>query len=139
MVNLMKQHVIPLEHERVHWLWHVACRLGFGSVQHLLELTCVHARGGHQILSKSIIASWLHVDILLVARFFIPNYCANKKRDRATEVYLVIAIFTLTSCFGLIFKRFREVLAEQFEPGSTISIAQDILEFQEDLDQLQSS
>jgi hypothetical protein len=132
MVVLMKQHVIPLEHERVRWLCHVAGWQGFGSAQHLLELMPVCARGGHQILSKRIIVSWLHVDILLVAWFFIPNYCADKKRDCAIEVFLVIAIFTLTSFFGIIFKRFREVLAEHLKPGGTISVAQDILEFQED-------
>jgi hypothetical protein len=48
-----------------------------------------------------------------------------------TEDFLLITMFTLTSCFGLIFERVKEVLDEYLEPGGTISIAQDVLEFQE--------
>jgi hypothetical protein len=106
---------------------------GFSSVKHLIEMRSMHTRRGHQILLKRIIASWLNVDILLVACFFVPEYCTDKKGDRMIEVFLDIAIFTLSSCFRRIFERFREVLVEHLEPGGTISVAQDVLEFQERL------
>jgi hypothetical protein len=73
----------------------------------------MHTRGDYQILSKRIIASGLHVDELPVARFSVPNDCADKKGDFTIEVFLVIAIFTLMSCFRLVFERFRDVLVER--------------------------
>jgi hypothetical protein len=65
--------------------------------------------------------------------FFGPKYCADKEGDCGIEVFLLNAIFTLASCFRLIFERFREVFTEYLEPGGTISIAQDVLELRERL------
>jgi hypothetical protein len=93
----------------------------------------MHTNSGHQILSKRIINSWLHVDVLPVARFFIPEYLTDKEGVCEIELFLLIAIFTLGSILRLILKRFGEVFADDLEPGGAISMAQDILEFQERL------
>jgi hypothetical protein len=69
----------------------------------------------------------------LVARFLIPEYLACENRNCTIEVFLLIAIFKPVSRFGLIFKRFGEVVGDDLKPGGAISIAQDILEFQERL------
>jgi hypothetical protein len=79
MVLLVEQHIVPLEHERIRWHWHVANRQGFGGTQHLLESTCVQTRGGHQILYKRIITSWLHVYVLSVASFFVLSILQIKR------------------------------------------------------------
>ncbi len=34
---------------------------------------------------------------------FVPKYFANEMEDRAIEVFSIIAIFALASCFGLAF------------------------------------
>jgi hypothetical protein len=109
VVALVEQHIKPLERERVQWLWHLVSWQGFGSTQHLFESMLVHTRGGQQILFKRIITPWMHVNVLPVVRSFIPKYLADKEGDCAIEVFLLSAIFTLASSFGLIFKRFREV------------------------------
>jgi hypothetical protein len=65
--------------------------------------------------------------------FLISKYLAYKDEDGAIEVFLLIAIFTLASIFRLIFKRFGELFGVYLKPGSAISIAENILEFQERL------
>ncbi len=77
---------------------------------------------GHQILSKRIITSWLHVDILPVTRFLIPEYLEYENRDRAIEVFLLIMVFKLPSSFWLIFQGFGEVIGEDLEPSGAISV-----------------
>jgi hypothetical protein len=78
-------------------------------MQHLLKETCMHTMRGHNILTKRIITSRLHVDVLPVARFVVPKYLADIEGDHAIEAFLLITIFTLASSFGLVFKMFREV------------------------------
>ncbi len=71
--------------------------------------------------------------MLPVTRFLIPKYLTDKEGDCTIEVFLLITICTLFSSFGLVFKPFSEVLDENLKPGGVISIAQDILKFQERL------
>jgi hypothetical protein len=82
----------------------------------------MHSRRGHQILSKRIITFRLHVDVLPVARFLIPEYLTYENGDHAIEVFLLIVVFKLASSFGLIFNEFGEVVGEDLEPGGTISV-----------------
>ncbi len=63
----------------------------------------------------------------------ILKYLAYENGDCVIEVFLLIVIFKLMSSFGLVFKRFGEVVCEDLKPGGAISIAQDILKFQERL------
>jgi hypothetical protein len=82
----------------------------------------MHLRRGHQILSKRIITSQLHVDILLVTRFLIPEYLAYENGDCAIEVFLLSVAFKLTSSFVFVFQGFREVVGEDLEPSGAISV-----------------
>jgi hypothetical protein len=82
----------------------------------------VHARRGHQIFSKRIVTSQLHVDVLPVVSFLIPEYLTYENVDRAMEISLLIAALKLASSFGLVFKWFGEVVCEGLEPGGTISV-----------------
>jgi hypothetical protein len=48
---------------------------------------------------KKIVTSWLHVNVLPVARFLIPEYLTYKNEDCAIEVFLLIAAFKLMGSF----------------------------------------
>ncbi len=70
----------------------------------------MHARRGHQILSKRIVTSRLHLNLLPVPNFLIPDYLTHKNGDRAIEVFLHIAASKLVGSFGLVFEQFRKVI-----------------------------
>ncbi len=93
------------------------------------------ARRGHDILSKRKVTSRLYINILLVARFLIPEYLASENGDCTIEVFLLITIVKLMGSFWLVFQRFGKVVGEDLKPGGVISIAQKVLEFQERLGQ----
>jgi hypothetical protein len=82
----------------------------------------VHSRRGHQILLERLISSWLHVYVLPITRFLIPEYLAYENRDRVIEVFLLIPAFKLPSSFGLLFYVFKEVVGEDLEPKGAISV-----------------
>ncbi len=82
----------------------------------------MHLQRGHQILSKRIITSQLHVDVLPVARFLIPEYLAYENGDHAIQVFLLITAFKFPSSFGLVFQGFGEVVGEDLEPSGAISV-----------------
>jgi hypothetical protein len=82
----------------------------------------VHSRRGHQILSKKIIISRLHVNVLPVTRFLIPKYLTYENGDCAIEVFLLIPAFKLPSSFGLVFQGLGELVGEDLEPSGAISV-----------------
>ncbi len=87
------------------------------------------------ILLKRIVTSRLHVDVLPVARFLIPEYLTYENGDCPIEVFLLITAFELAGSFGLVFEQFGEVVCEDIKPGGTgtVSITYYVLKFQERL------
>jgi hypothetical protein len=94
---------------------------------------------GHQILLKRIITSWLHVDVLLVTRFLIPEYPTYEHGHHAIEVVLLIVVFKLTGSFGLVFERFGEVVGGTLSQMLQYPSPNMILNSKKDSDQLQLS
>jgi hypothetical protein len=83
---------------------------------------CVHTRGGHQIHLERVIAHRLHVNILLAAQFFFPEYLAYKKGDNAIVVFLFIVILFLHATSDSPSSSSGKCFVEHFKPGGMISV-----------------
>ncbi len=79
-------------------------------------------RGVIRSFQKRIITSQLHVDVLLVARFLIPDYLTYENGDCTINVFILIAAFKHASSFRLVFRGFGKVVGEDLKPGGAISV-----------------
>jgi hypothetical protein len=96
----MKQHIKPLECKRVRWqpagralaMWRIS----------LKQSACIQGGGSSNPFGMGNRPSEAY-QYSACCMVFVPKYFANEMEDRAIEVFSIIAIFALASCFGLAF------------------------------------
>ncbi len=88
----------------------------------MIQSISLNHQRGHQIYLKRIIIFWLHVDLLPVTRFLIPENLTHENGDCTIEVFLLIAALKLSSSFGLVFQGFGEEVGEDLKPSGAISV-----------------